>query len=109
MHALESFYGTQRNEFTINLAPRIVNCPKEYTRVMVEVQEQSNVALLYHRFHAIDFLGEELYVNVSQQKFYACNCAFGQRVRANATTVDRHGGKATCCFTVEIVGKIDIS
>lgn len=76
---------------------------------MVEVQDQSNVALLYHQFRARDYLGEEIHVNISQQKFYACNCAFGQRVRANATTVDRHGGKTTCCFTVEIVGEIDKS
>ncbi|XP_048768220.1 uncharacterized protein LOC125674903 [Ostrea edulis] len=85
--------------------PKIYNCPVRYTRVMVEVQDQSNVALLYHQFRARDYLGEEIHVNISQQKFYACNCAFGQRVRANATTVDRHGGKTTCCFTVEIVDR----
>lgn len=83
--------------------PRMINCPTKYSRVLVEVQEHSNVGLLYHRFGARDYLGEELHVHVSQQKFFACNCSFGQRVRANATAVDRHGGKSTCCFTVQIV------
>lgn len=87
-------------------APRMINCPTKYSRVLVEVQEHSNVGLLYHRFGARDYLGEELHVHVSQQKFFACNCSFGQRVRANATAVDRHGGKSTCCFTVQIVGEI---
>lgn len=84
----------------------MINCPSKYSRVLVEVQEHSNVGLLYHRFGARDYLGEELHVYVSQQKFFACNCSFGQRVRANATAVDRHGGKSTCCFTVQIVGEI---
>lgn len=86
----------------------MINCPSKYSRVLVEVQEHSNVGLLYHRFGARDYLGEELHVHVSQQKFFACNCSFGQRVRANATAVDRHGGKSTCCFTVQIVGEMFI-
>ena len=86
-------------------APRMINCPGKYSRVMVEVQRDSNVALMYHQFRARDYLGEELQVHVSQQKFYACNCSLGTRVRANATAVDRLGGKTTCCYTVEIVGE----
>ncbi|XP_061195992.1 uncharacterized protein LOC133204268 [Saccostrea echinata] len=85
--------------------PRIYNCPSTYSRVMVEVQEDSNVALMYHQFKAINYLGRELQVYVSQQKFYACNCSYGQRVRANATAVDQHGGKTICCFTVQIVDR----
>lgn len=83
----------------------MINCPGKYSRVMVEVQRDSNVALMYHQFRARDYLGEELQVHVSQQKFYACNCSLGTRVRANATAVDRLGGKTTCCYTVEIVGE----
>ncbi|XP_022293364.2 uncharacterized protein LOC111103984 [Crassostrea virginica] len=85
--------------------PRMINCPDKYSRIMVEVQRDSNVALMYHQFRARDYLGEELQVHVSQQKFYACNCSLGTRVRANATAVDRLGGKTTCCYTVEIVDR----